>query len=202
MKIDVKFSEQTASFDPDFGEVHDVSDGGFERGYVAGYDAGFAEGADNSVIDALVSRTITEYSNDRVTTIGQATFYFCMSLRSASFKNVTLADNYAFRYCMGLNKLDFSSLTKIGTGVFEHSYAFRTLILRTNTVCELNHTSSFNNCYHFSGTVNANYNPQGLKDGFIYVPRNLVEEYKAAKNWSTYASQIRAIEDYPEIAGE
>ncbi len=201
MKIDVKFSEQTASFDPNFGEVHNISDGGFERGYAAGYDAGFAEGADNSVIDALVSRTITTYSNDRVTTIGQSAFYFCTALRSASFKNAKVADNYAFRYCMKLEKVDFPSVTKIGTGVFEYSYALDTLILRADMVCELGSTTSFNNCYHFLGTVNASYNPQGLKDGFIYVPKNLVGQYKAAKNWSTYASQIRAIEDYPEITG-
>lgn len=33
--------------------------------------------------------------------------------------------------------------------------------------------------------------------GYIYVPFTLVEAYKAADNWSTFANQIRAIEDYP-----
>jgi hypothetical protein len=37
--------------------------------------------------------------------------------------------------------------------------------------------------------------------GYIYVPAALVDSYKAATNWSTYAEQIRAIEDYPEICG-
>jgi hypothetical protein len=32
--------------------------------------------------------------------------------------------------------------------------------------------------------------------GYIYVPRALVEDYKVATNWSAYASQFRAIEDY------
>jgi hypothetical protein len=35
--------------------------------------------------------------------------------------------------------------------------------------------------------------------GYIYVPSALVETYKTASNWVTYAAQIRAIEDYPEI---
>lgn len=35
--------------------------------------------------------------------------------------------------------------------------------------------------------------------GYIYVPRALVEKYKVATNWSVYADQIRAIEDYPDI---
>lgn len=35
--------------------------------------------------------------------------------------------------------------------------------------------------------------------GYIYVPRTLVEKYKVATNWSVYADQFRAIEDYPDI---
>ena len=35
----------------------------------------------------------------------------------------------------------------------------------------------------------------------FYVPTSLVDTYKSATNWSTYAEQIRAIEDYPEITG-
>ena len=37
--------------------------------------------------------------------------------------------------------------------------------------------------------------------GYIYVPAALVDSYKAATNWSVYADQIRAIEDYPDITG-
>lgn len=32
--------------------------------------------------------------------------------------------------------------------------------------------------------------------GYIYVPSALVDSYKAATNWSTYAAQFRALEDY------
>jgi N-acyl-D-aspartate/D-glutamate deacylase len=32
--------------------------------------------------------------------------------------------------------------------------------------------------------------------GYVYVPRALVNAYKTATNWSTYANYIRAIEDY------
>ena len=37
--------------------------------------------------------------------------------------------------------------------------------------------------------------------GYVYVPSALVNSYKSATNWSTYADQIRAIEDYPDITG-
>lgn len=56
MKIDVKFSELTASFDPHFGEVHDVSDGGFERGYAEGYTQGNANGYANGYAEGLADR--------------------------------------------------------------------------------------------------------------------------------------------------
>ena len=38
--------------------------------------------------------------------------------------------------------------------------------------------------------------------GYIYVPYALLEQYKVATNWATYANQFRAIEDYPEICGD
>lgn len=43
--------------------------------------------------------------------------------------------------------------------------------------------------------------PIEKKTGYIYVPRELVEQYKVATNWVTYATQFRAIEDYSEIVG-
>ena len=49
MKLEVKFSESKQSFAPQFGEVHNITDGGFERGYAAGkvdgYDDGYTDGA-------------------------------------------------------------------------------------------------------------------------------------------------------------
>ena len=39
-------------------------------------------------------------------------------------------------------------------------------------------------------------NPISNGTGYIYVPRALVSQYQAATNWTAYASQFRAIEDY------
>lgn len=44
MKLDVTFRETDQHFQPDFGEVFNVSDGGFERGYDAGYAKGETAG--------------------------------------------------------------------------------------------------------------------------------------------------------------
>ena len=44
MKIDVKFSETNQNFYPQFGEVYNISDGGYERGYDEGNEKGYAIG--------------------------------------------------------------------------------------------------------------------------------------------------------------
>lgn len=63
-------------------------------------------------------------------------------------------------------------------------------------------TSIFVDCPHLTGTTLTTYigssssiepyaNAAGLKDLYFYVPDNLVADYKAASNWSTYADQIK-----------
>jgi hypothetical protein len=83
-----------------------------------------------------------------------------------------------------------SNATSIGDYAFSNCAALTVLILRSETMCTLSATTVFNNTPIKSGGT-----------GFIYVPRALVDSYKAATNWSTYASQFRAIEDYPDICG-
>ena len=34
--------------------------------------------------------------------------------------------------------------------------------------------------------------------GYIYVQDNLVEQYKSATNWSTYADQIKPLSELPQ----
>lgn len=40
MRFNVKFSERNSQFSAKFGEIQEVSDGGYERGYEAGYEVG------------------------------------------------------------------------------------------------------------------------------------------------------------------
>ena len=61
-------------------------------------------------------------------------------------------------------------------------YSLTKLIIRSMDTIPTLTSNAFYNCYHFTGTVNADYNPDGLKDGVIYVPDDKVEELKAATN--------------------
>lgn len=44
MKLDLKFTEDNKEFKLDFGQIQDLSDGGYERGYEKGYSDGNTEG--------------------------------------------------------------------------------------------------------------------------------------------------------------
>lgn len=110
---------------------------------------------------------------------------------SGEYTNATATSvgNFALFECNELTKADFPAVTNIAINVFESCGLLSTLILRSETVCSLATIYAFLRTPIQSGT------------GYIYVPRVLVDTYKAATNWSSYANQIRAIEDYPEITG-
>ncbi|MBP3510306.1 leucine-rich repeat protein [Oscillibacter sp.] len=116
---------------------------------------------------------------------------------SIIYRSITkILDNYAtrigrsaFEYCSELITADFQAVTRIDSYAFSECSKLTALILRSETMATLSSTSAFNSTPIKSGT------------GYIYVPAALVDSYKAANNWSTYANQIRAIEDYPEICG-
>lgn len=104
-----------------------------------------------------------------------------------------------FYGCWELEKIDLSYVnisSNSYTGqIFYNCYSLKTLIIRNFVNFTLN-SNTFTNCYHLLGTVNETYNPNGDKDCYIYVPSTMVDTLKSATNWSEYADQIRALEDY------
>lgn len=146
--------------------------------------------ADNTAIDGLIQRTLSgSYSNDRVTTIGAYAFYK-VPVTSVDFPNVTGIIEGAFYYCKNLETINFPKLKNMGVSSFLNCQKLVTVILRkVDGICTLSSTSIFKNTPIESGT------------GYVYVPAALVNSYKAATNWTVYANQIRAIEDYPDICG-
>lgn len=153
-------------------------------------------GGNTDAEDGIITRTITECSNDRVTSVGDDAFNNCTNLTKVDFPNVTSVGKYAFEDCTNLTRADLLNATSIANSAFAYCKSFTALILRSNSMCTLGNSNAFSNCLHFNGTLNTIYNPTGAKDGYIYVPRALIENYKVATNWSTYATQFRALEDY------
>lgn len=119
-----------------------------------------------------------------VETLGGYTLQSCNRLTDVnmpSLTTLTTADMYG---CSSLERLDLPSLTSIGHSVLNNSSKLATIILRNEAaVCTLADTGSFNNTPIANGT------------GYIYVPDSLVEQYKSATNWSTFADQIKPLSE-------
>ena len=130
-----------------------------------------------------------------VTSAATTAFGYSYSLKTANLPKLTEVTGSLFSNCTALRSVDLPKATEIGNYAFEKCYSLKAVVLRSTTLCTAG-TNILSNAYHFLGTTNATYNPSGLKDGYIYVPSALVSTYKAASNWSTYASQFRALESY------
>lgn len=109
----------------------------------------------------------------------QNVFNGCTSLDTIILPAATALYTNAFVNCNSLRIMDFTSITKLQVGI--PSAVLESLIIRNkDSVCSL------------SGTITA----AESGTAFIYVPSALVDSYKAATNWSAYAAQFRALEDY------
>ena len=124
-------------------------------------------------------------------------FSSCAVLTEILIPSATILGRDSFSGCRSLVQLNAPSANNIQKNCFNSCCSLKALLLRnTSKVCYLAYADAFTNCYHYHGTVDATYNPDGLKDGYIYVPRALIEDYKVATNWTTLADQFRALEDY------
>lgn len=135
-------------------------------------------------------------------------FYSCTSLKEIEFNNLKSCGQACFWGCASLEKITASCTSIIsdgmancshlavidltgqaswcsgGGGLFEKNPNLKTLILRnTLSVWQVGG-------YPCKDTLIAS------GSGYIYVPSALVDSYKTATNWVTYADQFRALEDY------
>ena len=110
--------------------------------------------------------------------------------------------SYMFYNCKKLKTIDITHMkitnTSYSTSFAYNCYSLAKLIIRNMDTIPILNLSAFESCYHFYGTTNATYNPEGLKDGRIYVPDDKVEELKAAEKWNAFADIIRPLSEYVE----
>ena len=129
-------------------------------------------------------------------------YYSCSSATSFPTLNTSKGTNFSNMYygCYNTKKIDISyfniNSTSSVNGWCNNCYSLKAVVIRSFGTNKTLNTTSFNNCYHILGTTNTTYNPNGDKDGYIYVPRDMIETLSSATNWSTHASQLRALEDY------
>lgn len=135
---------------------------------------------DNAFCDSSIMKGNFPLAN----TIKTTAFKGCGSLIEINIPMVTKIPYQCFTTCTSLKRVDAVAVTSIDVYAFFNAYALTALMLRRDTMCTLVNTNAFSNGPIAKGT------------GYIYVPRALLESYKSATNWSTYANQFRALEYY------
>ena len=118
------------------------------------------------------------YIGKNVTYISNYAFQYCYSLASITIPDgVTDIREYAFQYCYSLATITIpDGVTSIGRSVFNNCYGIRYYDFSACTdIPTLSSTNAFN----------------GIpSDCQIRVPASLVDAWKTATNWSTYADHI------------
>ena len=133
---------------------------------------------------------MVSFSAPNLVTTGTYWLSESTSLSQIVLPKIKSLANASFSKCTSLKRADLRRAISIGTSAFNGCTKLETLILRNDEEqCGLMGTNALTGTKIASGT------------GYIYVPAALVEAYKAATNWATYAAQFRAIEDFPEIVG-
>ena len=150
---------------------------------------------------SFLEREITSYSNEVITKIRTYAFNDCYELTSIDIPEVTVIEANAI-ICSGLTSINVPKVTTIGLGGFSGCTSLPSIVLPCVTTIG---NSAFSRCSSLTsitlsgstvctlGTNVFNDTPIASGTGYIYVPAELVDTYKAATNWSTYASQIVAI---------
>ncbi len=136
-----------------------------------------------------------------VTRIGDYAFYNCYSLASITIpRSVTSIGTHAFKTCCKLASITIpSGVTSIGLNAFYACYSLTQITLPSG-VTSIG-SSAFSQCYgmafyDFTACTavptleNANAFNGIPADCEIRVPAALLDEWKAATNWATYANQI------------
>ena len=138
---------------------------------------------------------------DGVTSIGDYTFSGCSSLASITIPDgVTRISDSAFNNCYSVASITIpDGVTSIGTNTFNSCYSLTSITI-PDGVTKIE-SSTFSNCYGVAfydftacTTVPALASTSAFTrisaDCQIRVPAALVDAWKAATNWSTYADHI------------
>lgn len=152
---------------------------------------------------------LTNVSLPSVTTMIGSPFYGCSSLTEITLPSLTdSGDDYPFSLCSKLKTLSLPALPKLHGSVCANLSELTTAYFPSVTTITGGYQGDpFYGCSKLSTLVLCHAcelsSVKALQDtaiaagtGYIYVPTELVDWYKTASYWSTYADQIRALENY------
>ncbi len=140
----------------------------------------------NSPLRQYLAANTRSYSSDTLSKVGAYAFIYRNKLTSFAAP-ATVIEESAFYGCSALEVVDLTSTAPvtIGNAAFTTASSLTHLIIRSESVATL--ASGY--CFHSTMIERG--------EGGIYVPDNMVEAYKTATNWSTFAKNIFPISAYP-----
>ena len=189
--------------------------------YTLEFPSGFVDAianmkSDEELVQILDGSLSGNFTNTDVTELRSNAFYLLSNLTTVNLPNVRRVNGSAFYKCTNLTSVSMPKASYLNTNVFYNCTALSTVRLGTDSdyITRQILAYAFRGCsalsaliidgsYTISLSVTNAFQGSAIENGtgYIYVRSSLVDTYKAATNWSTYADQIRAIEDYPEITG-
>lgn len=127
---------------------------------------------------------ITSVSAPVTNLIPHSCFTRCTSLESISFPQVVTLNDWCFSYCTALKEATLPAANTFTRYAFANS-GLEKLVLPGTTVVTIAADT-------LQGT------PIASGTGYVYVPDDLLESYKAAAHWSSIAAQIKPMSELPE----
>lgn len=189
---------------------------------------GLPSGGDDSKFDSLLNRTIERFEDANITDIKNYAFCYCENLKKIVCPNVRTLKIGALSYTTSLLEVDLLKLSSVEALSLSYSgikridfpmlkiykaqcfrYNKKATVAIITDATELQ-TLCFDNCIALSSLIihgdmprlinisALNYTPIAQGKGNIYVEDSLVDSYKTATNWSTYAAQIKPLSEYTE----
>ena len=111
--------------------------------------------------------------------------FYGSDLTTVNLPECTSIGTSTFMNCTNLTTVNLPKCATIGDTAFMKCTNLTTVIFGADRVVTLMSSHAFNN------------SAISRRTGYIYVPDNLVDSYKTATNWSTYANQIKPLSKLP-----
>jgi hypothetical protein len=154
-----------------------------------------------SVARSIIDKSITEYSNDEIESIGKYVFKDCSALVSINTPNVKSVDDYAFDNCSNLTSIDMPKVTSLGDHIFSSCRALTSLNMPNVTSIG---TQSFSYCSKLA-SIRLPKNPPSLPNTYafnginaeciFYIPNGSLSLYENATNWATVVDKYSFVEE-------
>lgn len=172
------------------GEVNETIDGITRKEITLspGYFSGGSFVLDDTIDNELVNQqNLINQISEEVLNLNDANYlreYSILDRSATEYTNYKLetVGAYAFADCENLETVQFNSVTRINSNAFLNCTNLKKLIIKSPSMATLEDVNAFSN----SGILNI---------GYIYVPDELLIEYKNATNWVIFETRFKGLKE-------